>query len=181
MVDVDLDREDGAARVLRAFRARNDRAPVFLFGQRSQISAVPLEHAQDGGRVHLAARRLSDADGRTSPSGGPALPRAPAAADVLRHASARGRPRVHVRHAGPPRRHRLSEDAGVEGVLRLLRRESAALGSVHRHGARRLAAPPQRSDWRKREIRRPRLRRRSLVHGDERHLDAPTAFCSWPV
>src|SRR5882672_10308911 len=42
MVDIDLDQEDGSARVLRAFRARNDRAPVFLFGQRSQISSVPL-------------------------------------------------------------------------------------------------------------------------------------------
>src|SRR5882672_4278573 len=42
MVDIDLDQEDGAARVLRAFRSRNDRAPVFLFGQRSQISSVPL-------------------------------------------------------------------------------------------------------------------------------------------
>ncbi len=42
MVDVDLDQDDGAARVLRAFRGRNDRAPVFLFGQHSQISSVPL-------------------------------------------------------------------------------------------------------------------------------------------
>lgn len=42
MVDVDLDQEDGAACVLRAFRGRNAKAPVFLFAQRSGIPTVPL-------------------------------------------------------------------------------------------------------------------------------------------
>ena len=32
----------GAEKVLRAFRARNDRAPAFLFGERTQISGIPL-------------------------------------------------------------------------------------------------------------------------------------------
>ena len=48
MVDVDLDNEDGAARVLRAFRGRNDSAPAFLFGERSHISSDPSEHTQAG-------------------------------------------------------------------------------------------------------------------------------------
>ena len=42
IVDVDLDRSGGADAVLRAFRSRNDRAPVFLFGQRSEIPQIPL-------------------------------------------------------------------------------------------------------------------------------------------
>ena len=42
MVDVDLDKSGGAEDVLRAFRACNNRAPSFLFGERSHISAIPL-------------------------------------------------------------------------------------------------------------------------------------------
>ena len=42
IVDADLDQSGGAEDVLRAFRARNDRAPAFLFGERSHISAIPL-------------------------------------------------------------------------------------------------------------------------------------------
>ncbi len=42
IVDADLDQSGGAETVLRAFRARNDRAPAFLFGERSHISAIPL-------------------------------------------------------------------------------------------------------------------------------------------
>jgi arginine decarboxylase len=42
MVDVDLDNSDGAEDVLRAFRARNNRAPAFLFGKRRHVSTVPL-------------------------------------------------------------------------------------------------------------------------------------------
>jgi arginine decarboxylase len=42
MVDVGLDKSGGAEEVLRAFRARNYRAPAFLFGERSHISAIPL-------------------------------------------------------------------------------------------------------------------------------------------
>src|SRR5688572_11929608 len=42
IVDADLDAQDGAKKVLGAFRERNDRAPAFLFGQRSQVPAIPL-------------------------------------------------------------------------------------------------------------------------------------------
>ena len=42
IVDADLDRSGGAETVLRAFRARNDRAPAFLFGERSHIPEIPL-------------------------------------------------------------------------------------------------------------------------------------------
>ena len=42
VVHGDLDDSGGAEKVLRAFRARNDRAPAFLFGERSQISGIPL-------------------------------------------------------------------------------------------------------------------------------------------
>ena len=42
IVDADLDQSGGAETVLRAFRARNDRAPAFLFGERSHIPAIPL-------------------------------------------------------------------------------------------------------------------------------------------
>ena len=43
LVDVDLDESDGAASVLQAFRERNDRSPVFLFGKRSQMPSIPLD------------------------------------------------------------------------------------------------------------------------------------------
>ena len=42
IVDADLDRSGGAETVLQAFRERNDRAPAFLFGQRSHVPAIPL-------------------------------------------------------------------------------------------------------------------------------------------
>ena len=42
IVDADLDQSGGAETVLHAFRERNDRAPAFLFGQRSHIPAIPL-------------------------------------------------------------------------------------------------------------------------------------------
>jgi arginine decarboxylase len=42
LVDVDLDNTVGAEQVLRTFRERNDRAPAFLFGERSHVPAIPL-------------------------------------------------------------------------------------------------------------------------------------------
>ncbi|WP_213959861.1 MULTISPECIES: Orn/Lys/Arg decarboxylase N-terminal domain-containing protein [unclassified Variovorax] len=42
IVDADLSESNGAEAVLKAFRARNDRAPAFLFGERSLIPAIPL-------------------------------------------------------------------------------------------------------------------------------------------
>jgi len=42
IVDADLDESDGAEVVLHEFRARNDRTPAFLFGERSHIPAIPL-------------------------------------------------------------------------------------------------------------------------------------------
>ena len=42
IVDADLDQSGGAETVLQAFRERNDRAPAFLFGQRSHVPAIPL-------------------------------------------------------------------------------------------------------------------------------------------
>jgi hypothetical protein len=75
MVDFDLDKSGGAEDVLRAFRARNDRAPAFLFGERSHISTIPLSTlklanefiwlTEDSptlmaGRVDAAVRRYRD-------------------------------------------------------------------------------------------------------------------------
>ncbi len=42
IVDADIDKSDGARAVLQEFRSRNDRAPTFLFGERSQVPAIPL-------------------------------------------------------------------------------------------------------------------------------------------
>jgi arginine decarboxylase len=42
IVDADIDASGGAEVVLQAFRARNDRAPAFLFGERSHVPAIPL-------------------------------------------------------------------------------------------------------------------------------------------
>ena len=42
LVDVDLDNSVGAEQVLRTFRERNDRAPAFVFGERSHVPAIPL-------------------------------------------------------------------------------------------------------------------------------------------
>src|SRR4029453_14847427 len=72
IVDADLDDSGGAETVLLAFRARNDRAPAFLFGERTHISQIPLstlKHANEfiwltedtstliAGRVEAAIRR----------------------------------------------------------------------------------------------------------------------------
>ena len=48
IVHADLDQSDGAETVLRAFRARNDRAPAFLFGEREPHIRDSVEHAQAG-------------------------------------------------------------------------------------------------------------------------------------
>ncbi len=100
-----------------------------------------------------------------------ALPREPAAADVLRHARAGEHARVRVRHAGASGRHGVSQDSGVEGVFRLLRREPVSLGSLDRHGRRGLAARSQRTDRREREIRRARVRLPSLLYRHQRHFE----------
>ena len=42
LVGADVDAPGGAEKVLRAFRARNDRAPTFLLGARSQVPNIPL-------------------------------------------------------------------------------------------------------------------------------------------
>jgi hypothetical protein len=42
IVDANLDECGGAEAVLRAFRELNDRAPTFLIGERSHMSAIPL-------------------------------------------------------------------------------------------------------------------------------------------
>ncbi|HEU5136225.1 MAG TPA: Orn/Lys/Arg decarboxylase N-terminal domain-containing protein [Steroidobacteraceae bacterium] len=42
LVGADVDAPGGAEQVLRAFRARNDRAPTFLLGARSQVPNIPL-------------------------------------------------------------------------------------------------------------------------------------------
>jgi arginine decarboxylase len=42
LVGAEVDAPGGAEQVLRAFRARNDRAPTFLLGARSQVPNIPL-------------------------------------------------------------------------------------------------------------------------------------------
>ena len=49
--------------MLRAFRGRNDRAPVFLFGERSHISSVPLSTLKMANEFIWLTRRHSHAHG----------------------------------------------------------------------------------------------------------------------
>jgi arginine decarboxylase len=75
IVDANLDDRGGAEAVLRAFRELNDRAPTFLIGERSHMSAIPLSTlklvnefiwlTEDtstfiAGRVEAAIRRYRD-------------------------------------------------------------------------------------------------------------------------
>ena len=170
LVGADVDSPGGAEQVLRAYRARNDRAPTFLLGARSQVSDIPLSTlklatefiwlTEDSttliaGRVEAAMRRYREN----------LLP--PMFASMLRQAN------VHEYAFGTPGHlggRGLSQDAGITGVLRLLRREHAALGPFDRHGGGGFAARSLRSHRREREIRRAGLRRAPLLHDDQWHL-----------
>ena len=165
----------------RSLRRRRDRVTCVSREQRPH-TGLPLRaaqsntrdtasHAQVGRRVRLAHRRHADVHCGPRRGRDQALPREPAAADVLRHARASKHARVRVRHAGAPGRHGVSQDSGVEGVFRLLRREPVSLGSLDRHGRRGLAARSQRADRREREIRGARVRRPSLLYRHERHFE----------
>ncbi len=98
------------------------------------------------------------------------LRRGPPAAVRGRPRALRPRARVLLGGARAPGRRRLPQVADRARLLRLLRREPVP----HRHGHRarraRLAARPQRPDRGERALHRPRLRRRPLLLGAERHL-----------
>ena len=125
------DRADRAgARLLEFLRSRNDKIPIFLMAERGEAVGDPGRSDGDGRRVHL------DAGGH----GG--LRRRPCGAAMRRYLEVMMPPlaaaldevhpgvRVFLAHARPHGRHRVSQVAGRPDLLRLLRREPAALGSV---------------------------------------------------
>ena len=83
----------------------------------------------DGRRVHLDARGHGGLRRRARRGGDPPLRRDHAASAGRGPDEVHAGIRVLLAHAGPHGRHRVSQVAGRPGLLRLLRREPAALGS----------------------------------------------------
>ena len=100
-----------------------------------------------------------------------ALPRSHCAAVHQGLDRLRAEVRIFLAHPGPCRRHGLPEVAGRPRLPRVLRREPAALGPVDLGRRTRLAARPQRAHRREREVLRQDLRRRPLLHRDQRLVD----------
>ena len=74
-------------------------------------------------------------------------------------------------HAGTPGRHRIPEVAGRPGLLRLFRREPAALRSLDQRRQPGLAARSHGPDRRAREVCGARVRRAPHLLRHQRHVD----------
>ena len=115
-------------------RSRNDKIPIFLLAERGEAVGHPGRSHGHGRRVHLDSRGHGRFRRRPRVRRDPPLPRSHDAA------AGRGAHEVHaglrilLAHARPPGRHGVSQVAGGPHLLRLLRREHAALGPVHQRG-----------------------------------------------
>ena len=152
--DNDAGSHEQATDLLRAVRARNANVPIFLMASRKLAGTVSVEVAtladefiwilDDTARIHR--RPCAGRDRALRPG--------LAAAVRGRARALRPRARVLVGRAGPPGRRRVPEVPGRPRVLRFLRREAVSHGHGHRARRARLAARPQRSDRRERDVRR---------------------------
>ena len=147
--------------------------------ERGEASAIPIEvmemvdefiwtledtAAFVGGRVVAAMRRYLEV----------MLPPLAAAHDEV-HPGVR----VLVAHAGPHGRHRVPQVAGRADLLRLLRREPAALRPLDQRRRLGLAARSHRPDRRAREVRGARVRRASHATASPTARRRRTASSSW--
>ncbi len=146
--------------VLAAKRRRNDRLPIFLFGDERTAEMVParvLKHANAFMRLFEDSPEfLARAIARSAQL---YLERLPppmfkALMDYTLHASYSWHTPGHGGGVGVP------QEPGRPAVLRVLRREHAALRHLGLGGAARLAARPHRPDRRGRAQRGAHLRRR---------------------
>ena len=162
---------DGSRAFIESVRSRNDKIPIFLMAERGEASAIPVEVM---GMVDEFIWTLEDTAafvGGRVVGGDPPLPRGDAAAAGRGADEVHAGLRVFMAHAGPRGRNGVPEVARRARVLRLLRRESAALGSVDQRRQSRLAARSHGADGRAREVCGARIRRAPHVLRHERHLD----------
>ena len=129
--------------------ARNDRLPIFLFGDERTAEMVPasvLKHANAFMRLFEDSPEfMARAIARAAQS----LPRAPAAADVQGADGLHAARQLLLAYARPRRRRRLPQEPGRPAVLPVLRREHAALRHLGLGRRARLAARPYRADRRR--------------------------------
>ena len=129
------------------------------------------KRAQARERLHAVVRGLGRVPGPRHRPLGAALPRAPAAADVQGAHGLHAARQLLVAHARSRRRDGVPQEPGRPAVLRVLRREHAALRHLGVGRAARVAARPHRADRRGRAQRGAHLRRgRNPVRG-RRHVD----------
>ena len=175
LIDWTLGRRQGsrasARRFLEFVRSRNDKIPIFLMAERGEASAIPIEVMEMVDEFIWTLEDTAAFVGGRVVGGHPALSRGDAAA------AGRGADEVHpgvrvlVAHAGPHGRHRVPQVAGRPDLLRLLRREPAALRPLDQRRQPRLAARSHGPDRRAREVRGARVRRASHLLRHQRHVD----------
>ena len=131
--------------VLAAKRKRNDRLPIFLFGDERTAEMVPasvLKHANAFMRLFEDSPEfLARAIVRAAQLYLERL----AAADVQGADGLHAAGQLLLAHARPRRRRRLPQEPGRPDVLRVLRREHAALRRLGVGRQARLAARPHRA------------------------------------
>ena len=146
----------GAKNLLKLIRSRNGKIPIFLMAERGEASSIPIDvmemvdeyiwtledtAAFVGGRVVAAIRRYMDV----------MLP--PLAAALMKFSQEY---EYSWHTPGAHRRHRVPQVAGGADLLRLLRREPAAVRPLDQRRRAGIAARPHRADRRAREVRAPR-------------------------
>ena len=177
--------EDAATRwqvleeVLAAKRSRNDRLPIFLFGDELTAEQVPtgvLKHANAFMRLFEDSPEFLAQSHRPR---GPALPRASASADVQGAHGVHVSSQLLMAHAGSWRRRGIPQEPGGPALLRVLWREHLAVRHFRVGGQARLAAGPHWTDRRGRAQRRAHLRvGRNAVCGG-RHLHGQQDRLAW--
>ena len=157
--------------VLATKRKRNDRLPIFLFGDELTAEMVPtsvLKHANAFMRLFEdSAEFMARAIVRAAQLYLERLP----AADVQGADGLHAAGQLLLAHAGPRRRRRLPQEPGRSAVLRVLRREHLAVRYLGVGRQARLAARPHRSDRRRRAQCRPNLRSGRDAVRRGRHID----------
>ncbi len=153
---------------IRAVAQRQD--PHLPDGRTGRGHGDPARRHGDGQRVRLDARGHGGVCRRPGRRREPALSGRDAAAPGGGPHEVQSGVRVFLAHARTHGRHGVSQVARGPRLLRLLRREPAALRSLDQRRRSGIAARPHRSDRRAREVRGPRVRRAPHLLRDQRHV-----------
>ena len=142
------DKDHERARAFIEFvRSRNDKIPIFLMAERGEASAIPVEVMEMVDEFIWTLEDTAAFVGGRVAAADPPLSRGHAAAAGRGADEVHAGVRVLVAHAGPHGRHRVPQVAGRPDLLRLLRREPAALRPLDQRRQPRLAARPHRARW----------------------------------